>query len=125
MKVGIFYVRPSRKMSRDKARQLVRFCGTMFVAVNAVTAAVPAFAATNPITNIAAQTFGPGGPGVVIISLLLIALIGWLAGYIAQAVGKGQIAGMIHIVTVFSCITIVANTAWGALSALGHFMGIC
>ncbi|MDO7786108.1 hypothetical protein [Desulforamulus aquiferis] len=87
--------------------------------------ATPAMASTGQqiIKDVAVSTFGVGGPGFLIISLLLIALVGWLAGYIAQACGKGQIAGMIHIVSVFSCISIVAGAALKALGSVASFLG--
>jgi len=83
--------------------------------------AAPAFA--NPITEIAKTTFGPGGPGVVIAELMLIAVVGWLCSYIARAVGKGQIADMINIAAVFSCIAVIAGVAWNAINAVGKFLG--
>lgn len=67
------------------------------------------------------STFGPGGPASMIAQLMLIAVVGWLAGYIAQAAGKGQIAGMIHVTSVFCCIAIVANVAYSAIEHVAHF----
>jgi len=59
----------------------------------------------------------------MIAQLMLIAVVGWLCGYIAQAAGKGQIAGMIHVTTIFSCIAIVASVAFTAIEKISHFFG--
>jgi hypothetical protein len=88
-----------------------------------LTAYHPVGAVASPIGAIAGATFGPGGPGSIIAQLMLIAVVGWLCGYIAQAAGKGQIAGMIHVATVFSCIAIVADVAYRAIDKIGHFLG--
>lgn len=123
MTITGFYVRTQKNtisFSRlKKVRSLLRFCGTAFVALGV--SATPAFA--NPLTTIAQSTFGPGGPGVVIAQLMLIAVVGWLCGYIAQAAGKGQIAGMIHVASTFSCIAIIAGVALNAINAVGKFLG--
>ncbi|MEW8957831.1 MAG: hypothetical protein AB2448_01775 [Moorella sp. (in: firmicutes)] len=73
--------------------------------------------------EIARQTFAGGGPGLVIVQLMLVAVVGWLAGYIAQAAGKGQIAGMIHVATIFTCISLVANTVIKAITTVAKIMG--
>lgn len=122
MMITGFYVSRSNFRQTNTLKALIRFCGASFVAVNAFPSATHAMASTGVIGNIAVGTFGPGGPGVLIISLLLIALVGWLAGYIAQAAGKGQIAGMIHVVTVFSCIGMVAEAALKALGTLAKLL---
>ena len=72
---------------------------------------------------ITAATFGLGGPGTVIIQLLLMALVGYLAAYLAAACGQGQIAGMIKVVTVFSCLSVVAATLYKALDTFAKFVG--
>ncbi|AEG58995.1 hypothetical protein [Desulforamulus ruminis] len=124
-----FYVRAnkSRIINKSKVKDLIRFCGTALIAVNTAVIGSPnqvmASTGTDVIGRIAGTTFGPGGPGTLIISLLLIALVGWLSGYIAQACGKGQVAGMIHVTTVFSCIALVAESALKALGSLTKFLG--
>lgn len=82
----------------------------------------PAYAGS--LKDVADKTFGSGGPGVAIIQLLLIAAVGWIAGYIAQAFGKGQIANMIHMTALFSCLTIVASVAWNAIKYVATFAGL-
>ena len=118
-----FILKP--KMSKAQAESMVRFAGTAWLAMHLMPAATPAMASTGSeiVKQVAVSTFGVGGPGFLIISLLLIAMVGWLAGYIAQACGKGQIAGMIHIVSVFSCISIVAGAAMKALGSVAEFLG--
>ena len=103
-----------------RAKKIIHVClGMLIVLMTAH--GLPAMA--NPIGAVAGATFGPGGPGSIIAQLMLIAVVGWLCGYIAQAAGKGQIAGMIHVATVFSCIAIVADVAYRAIDKIGHFLG--
>ena len=121
MTITGFYVRPQIKDRPigKKARKLLRFCAGAFM----VMSATPAHASTGAIGKAALSTFGTGGPGMVIIQMMLIAVVGWLFGYIAQAVGQGQIAGMIKITTVFSCIGLVAGTAFKAITTVAEFLG--
>lgn len=124
MMITGFYVKSlTPKLNKKRVKQLIRFCGSAWMALYLLP--TPALASTGQqiIKDVAVSTFSPGGPGFLIISLLLIALIGWLSGYIAQAAGKGQIAGMIHIVSVFSCISIVAAAALKALGSVVQFLG--
>ena len=118
MTITGFYVRP-QTMSIKKACKLLRFCAGAFVAMGVS----PAYAETGAIGKAAAVTFGASGPGLVIVQLLLIACVGWLSGYIAQAVGQSQIASMIKITTVFSCISLVAGTAYKAINTVAKFLG--
>lgn len=71
-----------------------------------------------------AQTLGPGGAGFAIVSLLVMAAFGALAYMITSALGMGQIAGMIKLVTVFSCISLVVGSIWKAISAVAKAFGI-
>ncbi len=129
MMITGFYVRREQKnahkISKAQAESLIRFAGTAWLAMHVMPSATPVMASTGGeiVKQVAVSTFGPGGPGFLIISLLLIALVGWLAGYIAQAAGKGQIASMIHVVSVFSCISIVAGAALKALGSVADFLG--
>jgi len=113
-----FYVRP-QNMGIKKARKLQLFCAGAYMAMTAA----PAYADSGAIAKAAAATFGASGPGLVIVQLLLIACVGWLSGYIAQAVGQNQIASMIKITTVFSCISLVAGTAYKAINTVAKFLG--
>lgn len=62
--------------------------------------------------RIALETVGNGGAGVVLIQLMIIAISGWLLGYLATAAQQGQFAGMIRVATIFICIALVAGTAF-------------
>lgn len=64
------------------------------------------------------------GPGAVVIEIALLAIGGWLMGYIAQAVGKGQLARLVHIAMLFAAFVIVVNTLWNALTAVARVLGI-
>lgn len=68
--------------------------------------------------GIAAQTFSIGGPGAAIVQLLLIAAFGSLVGYVVSALGQGQIASMIKLLTVFSCIGIVITQVLKAINTI-------
>lgn len=122
MTITGFYVSKRPKIGIKKAHKLARFCAQSFMALGV--SAAPAFAGMDSIGKAAGLTFGAGSPGLVIIQLMLIAVVGWLAGYIASAVGKGQIAGMIHIATVFTCITLVAGVAINCISKFGDIIGL-
>lgn len=64
---------------------------------------------------------GPGGPGFAVVQLMLVAAFGALCFYITQALSLGQVAGMIKLVTVFTCIGIVISAVWSAISAVASF----
>lgn len=64
------------------------------------------------------------GPGAVVIEIALLAIGGWAMSYIAQALGKGQLARLIHIAMLFAAFCIVINTLWNALSAVARVFGI-
>jgi hypothetical protein len=68
--------------------------------------------------GIATSTFSPGGPGAAIVELMLIAAFGSLVNYVVSALGQGQIASMIKLVTVFSCIGIVIAQILKAIGSI-------
>lgn len=121
MKIIIFYCNPKverlSKKAQEEIKSLARFCASSCMAVATVSGQPAGMKA------ITAATFGLGGPGTVIVQLLLMALVGYLAAYLAAAVGQGQIAGMIKVVTVFSCLAVVASTLFKALETFAKFIG--
>lgn len=121
MRIMIWYA--GRGRARAKARELMRFAAGCFISVGAVSLAAPPAAHAVTLGELGGATFGIGGAGFVIVQLMLIALVGWLCRYVAQAAGQGQIGGMIGVTTVFLCISIVASTAHKALSEILRFMG--
>lgn len=74
--------------------------------------------------GVAAQTFSSGGAGAPIVQLLVIAGFGSLSGYVASALGQGQISNMIKLVSVFSCIGIVISQVIKAISAIASAFGV-
>ena len=105
-------------LSKEKIQELVRFCGSAFMAV----------ATTQPVQptssgQLAVGTFGIGGPGAVLVQLMLIGIVGWLLSYLTLAAGQGQISGMIKVVTIFTCIGMVAKSAWGAIKTVAAIAG--
>ena len=74
--------------------------------------------------EIARQTFGIGGPAVVLIQLMLIGVVSWLLMYITNAAGQGTIGNMIKAASTFVCIAIIAATAWGTIVAVAKIAGI-
>lgn len=76
------------------------------------------------LANLAASTFSTGGPGAAIVQLLLIASFGSLVGYVVSALGQGQIAAMIKLLTVFACITLVITQVVSAITAIANAFNV-
>lgn len=74
--------------------------------------------------GVASATLGPGGAGFAIVELVTIAAFGSLSYYIASALSQGQIASMIKLVTVFSCIYIVISSVTRAIGAVAKAFGV-
>lgn len=74
--------------------------------------------------GIAAQTFSTGGPGSSIVQLLLLASFGSLTSYVASALGQGQIASMIKLLSVMGCIGIVIAQVMSAVNAIAKAFGV-
>jgi hypothetical protein len=64
------------------------------------------------------------GPGAIIIQLALLAIGGWMLGYITQAVGKGQISQLIHMGMIFVAFILVVKTLYDALTAVSRVLGL-
>jgi len=77
---------------------------------------LPAYASA--FGDTAKQTFGAGGIGNIIPQLMLIAVAGYLFSMLCSAVGQGQIAGMVKLVTLMTCVAAVASTAYKAINAV-------
>ncbi len=77
-----------------------------------------------PLTDIALQTFGIGGPAVVLIQLMLIGVVSWLLMYIVNAAGQGTIGSMIKVAATFICIGIITATAWKTVLAVAKIAGL-
>jgi len=73
--------------------------------------------------ELAYQTFKFGGPGGVLLQLMLLAVVSWLASFIAGAVNNGRIASMINVSATFISLTLVANLAWKAIQAVATIAG--
>ncbi len=63
-------------------------------------------------------TFFGGGPGAILVQLVLIALFAWACGAIAQALGKGQHAGLIQIAAALVGVGMVAARAFAILESI-------
>lgn len=74
--------------------------------------------------GVMADTFAKGGIGYAIVQLLLVAAATMLFSTITSALGKGQIAKMISILGVFSCIGIVANLIISVIASVAKAFGI-
>jgi hypothetical protein len=64
------------------------------------------------------------GPGIVIPQLLFLAVAGWLAEYIASAVGKGQLSQLIRLSCLLVGFCLVVNQVVIALGAFGKAIGM-
>jgi len=76
------------------------------------------------MAGIAARTFSWGGPGAVLVQLVLLAACGYLLSTLARTVGKGQIAAFIDLLNVLTCISLVAANIWTALNSIAKVMNI-
>lgn len=74
--------------------------------------------------ELAAQTFGIGGPAAVLVQLMLIAVVAWMLELIAQASNKGKIASFIRTATIFVCISMVIGVVWKAISSVAGIAGL-
>lgn len=74
--------------------------------------------------GVMADTFTKGGVGYSIVQLLLVAAATMLFSTITSALGKGQIAKMISILGVFSCIGIVANMILSVIASVAKAFGV-
>ncbi|MDZ4042535.1 MAG: hypothetical protein U1D96_03470 [Eubacteriales bacterium] len=87
-------------------------------AVAVIVSAQPAWAGA------AADTFGAGGPGLALVQLLLLAAFGTLLSYVVSALGHGQIASMVKLLTVFGCISLVINVVWSTIATIASVFGV-
>jgi hypothetical protein len=74
--------------------------------------------------GLASQTFSAGGPGAAIVQLLLLAAFGSTVNYVVSALGQGQIANMIKLMTIFACISLVIAQIVKAISAISNAFGV-
>ncbi len=84
----------------------------------------PGVVLANGLVTLARDTFSVGGPGAVMFQLMFIGVIGWMLFKVLEAVGQGQIANMLKIVTVFVCIVMVAGQVWRAIQVIGSIAGL-
>ena len=97
-----------------KHKRFLRLCATAFIA----TMVVPGVAHA----GVAATTLQ--GVGLPIVQLMVLAAFGWICSYITSALGHGQVAGMIKVVTVFLCIGLVIGVVIGAISKVASAFGL-
>ena len=69
----------------------------------------------------AAQVFGYGRPGFVIIVLVMLGVGSWLGELILGAVNKGQVANMLRTATTIVAILSVVAVAWQLLKKFFDF----
>lgn len=55
---------------------------------------------------------------------LLLAAFGSTVNYVVSALGQGQIASMIKLMTVFACIGLVINQVLKAVNAIANGFGV-
>lgn len=96
------------------ARKALRMCVIGFICVSGGPGVACAGIAEQTLTTV----------GLPVVQLLLLSAFGWISSYIAAALGQGQIAGMIKVATVFSCIVLVVGIVLGAISKVANAFGI-
>lgn len=69
------------------------------------------------------KPFSPSGPAWSIVQLLVIAVGGTAAGMFASALGKGQIANWIKLLTTLACIGTVVIEISKAVTSVFKLMG--
>jgi hypothetical protein len=74
------------------------------------------------MSEIAGRLFN--GPGMVIVQLLALALGTWVAEYVAQAIGKPQLAQLMKLTAVFVAMVLMINSLWKAIDAVAVVMGL-
>jgi hypothetical protein len=96
------------------ARKALKMCVIGFVAVIVSPQAALAGVASQTLTGI----------GLPLVELMILAAFGWIGGYIASALGNGQIAGMIKVTCVFLAIGLVIGIVVGAISKVAGAFGL-
>lgn len=74
--------------------------------------------------GVVGDTFKANGTGFAIVQLMVLSSFGALVYYIVSALGNGQVAGMIKVVTVFSCISVTISVVWGCISNVAKYFHI-
>lgn len=73
--------------------------------------------------TVAGATFGPDGPGFVLLQILLLAVVGYMIDWIASATGHKQLGSMAKTVTLISAVGLVIGTIGKALQKIWEFIG--
>jgi len=112
----------------EELKSLRRFCAMAFVAVEAVklTTPAPVMAAISGSTKAAAAaaTFGIGGPGFIIIEVLLIAIVGGITATIASTIGYGNVARLLVFIGTMVCVGLICDLAGGVVNKVMDFAGM-
>ena len=64
------------------------------------------------------------GVGMPIVQLMVLCTFSWIMQYITSALGYGQVAGMVKIITIFTAIAMVIGTVWSAIAKVSGFFGL-
>ena len=64
------------------------------------------------------------GVGRPIVQLMVLCTFSWIMQYITSALGYGQVAGMVKIITIFTAIAMVIGVVWSAISKIARFFGL-
>jgi len=64
------------------------------------------------------------GVGRPIVQLMVLCTFSWIMQYILSALGYGQVAGMVKIITIFTAIAMVIGVVWSAISKIARFFGL-
>lgn len=111
MKVIVWY-QPKRpeylgRANYKKAVNVIKFCS---ICAGVLLTGLPAEATSGALDY--------NGIGSAVVIMLRIAAIGTIASYIAQALNQGQIASMLKVATVFSCLGIIITVIVDALNKI-------
>jgi hypothetical protein len=100
-------------------RQFVK-CGGTFLLLCLLT---PTYAHASGVSELARKTFLEG-PGLVVMSMVLIGLVSWLGAALLKITNRGQIAQLVETGAVLTCLLMVAGVAWKVLAQLFKFAGL-
>jgi len=72
---------------------------------------------------VAGATFGPGGPGFVLLQILLLTVVGYMIDRIASVTGHKQLGSMAKTVTLLSSIGLMIGTMGKVLRKIWELTG--
>lgn len=130
MKCAIWYQPKNKRLptidiDEKKLLNMARFCsvcaGALLVGMPVLPAEATATAATTTATTTTAEV---SGIGASLALMLKMAAYGSIASILASALNQGQIANLLKVATIFSCIGIIIGVIVDAIVKVNKFLGV-